>query len=190
MKKIESYLPIFNGFYGTIFECDCEESSLPEGKDSDDYEFDYVDYNKRVAEACVEPIQKELKEFGITIEYQKLVSPKFYNYSNDIINVEYTLQNDSFKKIIDYCKENLEAFEQYLEENFKSRDGFSSFFEYDTKTWLYFYLLTPPIDKISTILGSTLEFILQNEEYNTESLYEAITDETNYVGCELKETCE
>lgn len=95
MKKvIESYLPIFKGFYGSIFECDCEENEIENGKRYDDYTFEYDDYRNRVGNACVTAIGKELTLFNITVEFQAIYSPKYYNYSNDTINVAYTLESD------------------------------------------------------------------------------------------------
>ena len=72
MKRIiESYLPIFQGFYGTLFECDAEEVMIEEDKNYDDYNWDYTDYHNRVAKACVSPIQDQLNDLdlGITVEF-------------------------------------------------------------------------------------------------------------------------
>ena len=186
MKKvIESYLPVFKGFYGSIFECD-EENSIEEGKTYDDYTFDYEDYRNRVANACVIAIGKQLTEFGIIVEFQALQSPKYYNYSNDTINVAYTLESNSFQKVIDYCKDNEDEFAEYLENHFKSYDGFMSFFDYDVETWYNEYLNLEH-EKISTILGSVLDFCLTNEDYNSDWLYEQVSDETCYVSATLNE---
>ena len=184
MKKIESYLPIFPGFYNTLFECDCEESEIEEGKTYDDYDFDYADYHKRVAERCVEAIENELKDFNIKVEFQDLISPRFYNFSNDSINVEYTLENNSFDLVLDYLNENKEEFKTYIKERYTSYDGFSSFYSNDADVWLNEYLKDDK--KQAHAFGAVLDFILFNEEYTSENLYGDVCDEM-YVYGELKE---
>lgn len=192
--KIESYLPVFPGFYGSIFEPDEEQEiynlSEDAGRDLDydDIEWDYEDHSERVSEACADAIETYLKSegFDITVTYQKLVSPKFYNYTNDSINVEYDLSEEVFNKLIEYCKEHLEEFEGYLEETYSSRPGFTSFYNTDADTWFDEYLSLDS-DKITHGFGSLLEFIIGNEGYTYEDLYYDIAEET-YVYGTIKET--
>lgn len=185
MKTIMSYLPVFQGFYGTLFEAN-EESEIEDGKNYDDYNWDYAAYNERVAKACVGVIENELKQFDLTIDFKAVYSPREYNFSNDEINVLYTLKRGSFKKIVNYLKENKEEFAIYLEETFKSRDGFHSFFEHDLKTWFDEYLKLS-YDKIETVFGAVLEFILSNEGFNAEDLADLVSGDMFIFG-ELKET--
>ncbi len=181
---IESWLPVFQGFYGTIFEYDDEVDDIEEGKTYDDYNWDYADYHQRVARACVPVIEGQLEDFGIKVEFTSLYSPRYYNFSNDQINVKYTLSNDSFDKVVEYCKENLEEFEVFLSDNFKSYDGFSSFYNYDSETWFNEYL-KPDFKKLTTLFGSVLQFIIKNEEFTPYNLYEQLCDE-RYISYELK----
>ena len=190
MKRvIESYLPIFQGFYGTLFECDSEESMLEDGKTYDDYKWNYAEYNQRVATACVSPIEDQLNELGlgITIEFQSLYSPKYYNYSNDSINVAYTLEDKSLDKIVEYIQENREAFDTYIKDNCTSYDGFISFYSNDSDVWLDEYIKRED-DDMATVFGHLLEFVLQNEEFTASHLAEEVQDEISYVECELIET--
>ena len=66
MNKIKTFLPVFTGFYNTIFEpnesSEIDNYNQLQGADYnyDDFEFDYEDYRKRVAEQCVESIEIEL----------------------------------------------------------------------------------------------------------------------------------
>jgi hypothetical protein len=186
---IESFLPIFNGFYGTNFECDCEDYYIDDDKTYDDYKWDYAEYHQRVAKAVTKAVAYELKPLGIETEFDNLYSPKYYNFSNDSINVTYTLQKDSFKKLVDYCKENLDEFEGYLKDHFKSYDGFMSFFNYDSETWFNEYLDINH-NKIATIFGSALDFYLMNEEYTLDDLEEEVREELQQVDYELIEVVE
>ena len=87
--KTETYLPIFKGFYGSIFEPDetneidyinelRAEKELRE-IDYDDCKFNYSEYYKDVSKCLVDEIADELSEFVESIEFQQLKSPQFYN---------------------------------------------------------------------------------------------------------------
>ena len=189
--EIASYLPVFNGFYSTLFECDREEEeilSYNEENDTDlkwdDFNWSYYDYHKRVAERCVDEIERELKDlFNVELEFAGLISPREYNFSNDSINVNYYLENADFDKLIQYLKDNTDAFAEYLEDRYKSRSGFVSFFEYDVKTWLDDYLLND--EKLTHCFGSVLDFYFHNEGFTDEDLSSLVADEM-YINFELK----
>jgi hypothetical protein len=185
-RIIESYLPVFQGFYGTLFECDAEEGMIEEGKTYDDYKWNYADYKQRVATACVSPIEDQLNELdlGITIEFQSLYSPKYYNYSNDSINVAYTLSDNSLDKIVEYINENREAFDTYIKDNCTSYDGFCSFYSNDSDVWLNEYIKRED-DDMGTVFGHLLAFMLQNEEFTASHLTMEVCEEMNYIESEL-----
>jgi|TARA_R110000787_G_scaffold214353_2_gene323597 hypothetical protein len=187
MKRIiESYLPIFQGFYGTLFECDAEEVMIEEDKNYDDYNWDYTDYHNRVAKACVSPIQDQLNDLdlGITVEFQSLYSPREYNFSNDSINVAYTLADDSLAKIVEYINDNREEFDTYVKDNCTSYDGFMSFYSNDSNVWLNEYIKREN-DDMATVFGHLLEFMLSNEEFTASHLAEEVQEEMNMIDCEL-----
>jgi len=171
--KFESILPIFTGFYGTILECDCEESMLEEGENFDDFEWDYKDYNERVAKSCVNKIGGELKEYGIKVEFKELVSPKYYNFENDRIDVIYTLSENSIEKIFNVLIEDYEEFESYLEQHYKSRDGFMSFHSHKAFDWIK-GLLSGDEDELAHKFGAIFNYIL---EIDMIDLYEHCSNE-------------
>lgn len=187
---IESFLPVFSGFYGTLFEANEEQAIYNANEISsnatftyDDMEFDYKDYEDTTIKLCVQKVEEKLKELGfdISIEFQKLVSPRFYNFSNDSINVIYTCSIVTRKQIIKYLETNKEKFAVYCEDHFKSRDGFHSFFKHNVNTWLTEY----QYEQLETTFGHMLEFILKNEGYND---YELCRDlgRQNYLDGWLK----
>jgi hypothetical protein len=187
MKRvIESYLPIFQGFYGTLFECDAEEGMIEEGKTYDSYNWNYADYHNRVATACVSPVEDQLNELdlGIAIKFQSLYSPRQYNFSNDSINVAYTLEDDSLAKIVGYIKDNREEFDTYVKDNCTSYDGFISFYSNDSSVWLNEYVNRED-SEMSTVFGHLLEFILKNEEFTADELAQEVQEEMSYVESEL-----
>lgn len=186
---IESFLPVFPGYYGTWFGPDRKEDYIIESLKEDypeanfgwdDCEFDYDEYYERTNKLCVDKIEAKLKELGfdITITYQNMYSPKEYNFSTDSINVEYKCTIATRKQIIKYLKANKDKFAEYCEENFKSRDGFISFYEYDVNTWLTEY----QYENLSLTFGSILGFILQNEEYDHYQLYNDLDGQNHLDG--------
>lgn len=191
--KIESFLPIFNGFYNTLFECDCEgmtiegdieEGRIPKGTTYDNITWDYAEYNQRLSKACVGSIQQEL-DFDIKITFQELISPKWYNYSNDSINVEYELTQKVFDSIVLYLIDNKDEFEEYLEK-YTSCSGFISFYSNNANVWISDYMKDE--NKFKHCFGSILDFILTNEEYDHSNLYDSIIDKTNYIDYELNQS--
>jgi hypothetical protein len=109
MKKVETYLPVFPGFYSTIFEPqeDNEISYYTEmRKDSgltpvkfEQFVFDYESYQNDIAEACCSFLAEELKGFVSKISLQYITSPKEYNFSNDSFNVVIDLSKDNLLNI-------------------------------------------------------------------------------------------
>jgi hypothetical protein len=175
-KNIESFLPVFNGFYGTHFEPD-EESTIESPYTWDDYEFDYVGYRTNVSLACCDAIENKLNDIGIkgvTIKYQNLSSPREYNFANDSINVKYKLTDTAVKAINSYLIDNKEAFTTYIKNRYTSRDGFMSWHSNDANDWLNDKLSDKK--ELSHAFGAVLEFIFENEGYEAYNLYEDITD--------------
>lgn len=183
-KNIESYLPVFNGFYNTIFEAD-EEREIESPFKFDDYTFDYSDYQQRVSKKCCNAIENKLKDIkvdfaGISIKYQTLSSPKEYNFTNDAIHVAYKLDTKAVNAVNEYLNATKEAFEKYVLDRYTSRSGFSSFWSNDANVWLKQYIK----DKKSLrhCFGAILEFIFENEGYTSYELYEDVCDECYICG--------
>jgi uncharacterized protein YqeY len=181
-EKIGSYLPIFSGFYNTIFEPQ-EDSVIEHPYKYDDYDFDYKEYQQDMSKECVGIVEGWLKDFDIKVKFEELISPREYNYGNDSINVEYTLGKDSMKKILDYLEENKEAFAEYIKKRYTSRSGFISSYSSDSNEWI-----TDLKDESSLHhkLGSVLEFILENEQHDEYELYEKASGNVFLMG-ELKQ---
>jgi len=184
MHIVETWLPIFPGFYNTIFGpdegdviCDINSQRQSQGKpeiDYDDCEWDYAEYENEVSKSCTEFIEKELKERGIVtkIEWQRIESPKFYNFTNDSIDVAISLSPENTKKIWEYLHKNKEEFQQYLEEKFTSCSGFISFHSNDVDDW---FAEDYSILNHSLRTGSVLDFICKNEELTEYDMREYCT---------------
>lgn len=187
MKTIESYLPVFPGFYGTYFDYDREEFDCEEEQVSYNLlEWDYEDYRKRVAEACISSVWNyfKLDRFTFDIEFEKVYSPRFYNFENDAIYCTYKVSDKDFAELIKYCKDNLSDFKTFLKEKYSSHSGFVSFFDIEPETWFNEYL-NDDNDKFEKAFTGVLEFYLTNEGYTTEDMLDDVSSETSWYEYEI-----
>ena len=198
MKTIKTFLPVFTGFYGTIFEPDGEENEIDDINSQriaknlpkinfDDCKFNYDEYRKEVSIGVTNYIEKELKDlnFITAIKFENLCSPKEYNFSNDSINIEVELTADNIKAIKKFLYDNnLNEYKQYLINNYSSYEGFRSFHSNTLEGWKEITNDFTDYSSNMYYLGSILEFICQMNEINTENMYYSITDiylsATNY----------
>ena len=197
MKTFKTFLPVFTGFYSTIFEPDGEDNeisdinsqrkakNLPE-IEFNDCNFNYDEYRKEVSIAVTNYIEKELKDINVLskINVEALSSPKEYNFSNDSINIEVELSDDNIKEIKKFLYDNLDEYKQYLKDNYTSYDGFCSFHPNTFKGWLEITKDFNDYEPNCHYLGSVLEFICQMNELDTDSMHDSLTDiylsATNY----------
>lgn len=184
MKTIKSYLPVFQGFYGTNFESYNAEEIILENEDLqfDDVEFDHKEYENRVAEKCVNSVWDFLKNdgFEIDIEFEEVYSPRFYNFSNDVINCTYKITDADFNKLLEYCKTNLSEFKTFLEDNYSSYLGFISFFDTEPKKWFNEYLKEDS-DEFEKAFVGILEFYLENEDYEVDDMLSDVQEELGII---------
>lgn len=119
---IESYLPIFPGFAYTLWEPadyivteDGDERSLT---DEEHEAFDNQAYETAVATLAVHAIEGQLKRLNSGVSkviFEKIWSPKYYNYDNDAIYVTYQLNKQKFSKYIkELIKTHLAQWEKFL----------------------------------------------------------------------------
>ena len=199
MKKIATYLPVFSGFYGTIFDVDSEyleneekrnildeagAKDVPEEDFDEVMDFDYSAWSKEYSESLVWAIHHKLEglvEGFQKVEFEKLCSPREYNFYNDSIDVKIVLK--SFKKfhawLVNYLGVNELLWAEFLQDRYTGRDGFIPFHPNTVEGW------KEKTDNYKNLdghyLGSILDFILQNEEYDVEALYYDV--EKPWYGC-------
>ena len=183
MKNIESYLPLFDGFYNTHFEYNNEDDDIQwynetHGTDLfyEDFDWNYTERQQRISKQVCDIVNGLLsdEDINMTINFQKLVSPKFYNFTNDSIYCEYVISQKEYDKIIDYIKVNWSNFEEYIKDRYTSRSGFTSSHSNNAEVWMNNIKSESHLEHN---FGTVLEFILQNEEYESYNIYEAITDD-------------
>jgi len=172
--KINTNLPGFTGYYGSIFD-DADTSNEVEyineqraekglePIDENLINWNYKQYYEELNESLTNVVEDFLIDLNMikSIKFIKLHSPKYYNYTNDVIECEIEVNVKEVKK---YIKNNIEEFETYLEDNFKSRSGFISFYEYDINFWLDKMKNFKSLDHIET--DAILNFICENENFD------------------------
>jgi hypothetical protein len=97
-----------------------------------------------------------LSDFVSSIEFEKISSPKYYNFENDAIHCEIDFNEES---VMNYLNENKDAFSTYIRERYSSRDGFISFYENNAEEWLEGW------QEDNHKVGSVLQFICENEGF-------------------------
>lgn len=201
MNKIETWAPVFPGFYGTIWEMDDESEiynlneDVPEGGKEITYDDLDIDNTKYMYDVCkeftnvlsdilserIQPIEK--------IEMQKVVSPRWYNFSNDGIDiaVHVTSISDMQQWILGYIKKHKQEWDTYLHEHYTSCPGFISSFPNNAEGWRAETENYTKLD--SHYLGAILQFYCQVEQIEEQELYYQ-TMESIYVGeyVSVKET--
>src|ERR1035437_692110 len=187
-KLIPSFLPVFNGFYSTVFEPN-EASEIEAPYTYDDYEFDYEGYHNEVSKNCVKVIADKLIEFGIkgiSIKFELLSKPKEYNFANDSIWVKYRLTNEGLANVNKFLKNNKQAFADYIKQRYTSYDGFRSFWSNNSEVWFGEYLTNKK--DLEHCFGAIMEFIFYVKEYGSFDLYEDVSNDYGiYLYATLKE---
>jgi len=169
---MKTYLPLFTGFYNTIWEMDDSYLIDEMGVDTDD--IDYAKYREDVSkELCrVLPDHCDLID---SILYEALVSPRFYNFGNDSINCKLTIS--STEAVDEYLADNADAFATFLKNRYTSRDGFASSYSNDPKDWSDWH-------EDEHKFGAVLDFWFMNEEIDEYDVYQEIVEklnETDYI---------
>lgn len=176
MPKFETFLPVFTGFYGTLFEPDYSRVLDNYDVTSDDVTFNKESYFEAAGKMCCAFLQEELKLFLAEIRFQKVQSPRFYNYSNDEIHCEILLLKGHLVAIQQYMKENKDAWQLYLDGRYVSHPGFFSKHSHKAADWKKITSNYKDFDQDPHHLGAILEFICDNEEIDEQSMADHISD--------------
>lgn len=140
-KKIKTVIK-FGGFYESIHSDlidmqieDYIEYTNQENNTElnyDDYDFNYKDMEMQYLKQYVSDYQDFIESeynLNINIDDISLYSPKEYNFKTDEIDC-FISKSDENKLIKHFKKDN--DFLEYLKDSCKSRDGFISYYKYDS----------------------------------------------------------
>jgi hypothetical protein len=182
---VETFLPIFNGFYSGIWDSMIENDinedivSYREEMNNDkltesDFDIDYSAIYKDLSKQIFDIISNDMKRKNLIsgAKYEQLISPKYYNYSNDSINIEVYINEDNIDTIETILNENNDAWSDYIKFHFNGM--FSHYSDnINNEDWNIREIVKNGYSQ----LGFVLDFIL-TKVYN-------ITEETIYYDVEL-----
>ena len=143
---VSTWLPMFPGFYETYYtpedilieedvrdyvrehhlSDEVEDAIMNAVYSSTEYSEAYEDAKKRVVKECIGVVHRELEKYVQNIELEELVSPRFYNYANDHVNVKISFTKANIEAIKTAIAENFEDWKSYLKFMYTSCDGFIS----------------------------------------------------------------
>jgi len=188
-QKIDTWCPLFPGFYETFYSFDFSDCEYALFNDPDAvkeaypkvYEwimenlYDYVDYSayrNATAEAFVEALLDYIREElpGLSaiikgIEYQTVQSPKEYNFQSDSINIAVDVN------LAELCKlfVNSQGVREYLKARYTSCSGFISHYSNDLDEFL-------ADEDIAHTAGTMLEYLIEPDifEHYKMDLWETV----------------
>lgn len=162
----------FSGFYESIHSVmiDASENQMFTNGDGtfyselcDDF-FDHVDYkevNRSYAKAYVKSFSKE---FNISLVYEDLVSPKFYNFETDRIFVK--ISRSDLAKMLWKVKGKI--LKEKARKIFTSRSGFISYYSNNIQDWGR--ISTWDHNQVGAVLSAYVDLVCDNWQDTEESL--------------------
>ena len=185
-QKNETYLPLFSGFYGSIWELDLhyideeisqarQDKGLFSDYNVDDLKIDYESFENDVVQNFAQALQENLSEYNLikSIDVQKIVHPAAYNFKNDSVDVAIEFYQENLS---DFIYSRHESFCAYLKSRYTSRDGFISWYSNDFETWQSDTKHFSDFSKNGHILGAILDFVCQELKIEEFSLYESVME--------------
>ena len=171
--QLEINFPMFEGFYCSQLDL-AENIEVGEGEEylMTEEQFDNIDWNstnENVSKFYLGYFKDELSDFFksigvLSLEFIKVNSPKYYNYSTDKLVCDIKIDKNVF--IHELRKHKFDNWEQFLKDNFTSYDGFISFYPNTAIEWDE--LINENIEDDNVIIETLLQFYLeQNEEFIT-----------------------
>ena len=178
--QLEINFPMFEGFYHSQLDlAENIEVGEDESYSMNEEQFDEIDWsktNENVSKFYLNYFKDELNDFFksigvLSLEFIKIDSPKYYNYSTDKLVCDIKIDKGIF--VHELRKQNFDIWEQFLKDNFTSYDGFISFYPNTAIEWDE--LINEKIEDDNVIIETLLQFYLeQNEEF--ENLKENLLD--------------
>ena len=189
---VGSWLPLVPGFYNSWCEYDddraiedlyyqIEEKELSESEKDELKELvskelwsgdaiyeDVKLWKFQIAENFIELIKSELSpKFILNVEFEEIKSPKEYNFVTDSINCKYTLSEENIQEIKNFINENYSDWKKYLENHYKSYDGFSSYYSYwpESEDWKDIAECLSDSHKCGSIMQFISEIVIDYEYY-------------------------
>jgi hypothetical protein len=178
--KLETVVPFFPGFYESELDwmIDNEiEMEMEEPGESWEQVDARTDYRKAMVEISKQWLNRFNAETGYNLEFGNLESPREYNFTTDKVLAYISLEE--VEKAREICGKNLNEFDEFLQENFTSYDGFISFYsnDFESEDWNKPTEELDPVECMTflavAILCETSKEDLLNSIHGHSSVYEA-----------------
>jgi len=187
--KVKTYLPIFSGFYNTQWEFQYEsiEEFIKEERenkglfseiDFNDVEIDNETYENDIVKSFCEKLPNLMSDYINSIEFEKIISPKEYNFENDSANVIIDVNID---KIKDFIYNNKDKFSEFLKKRYTSCDGFIPWYSNNFETWENDTKNFTDFSINGHYLGSILDFIAHMLGIDNYSIFENVYENLDYL---------
>ncbi len=167
--QLEINFPMFEGFYHSQLDL-AENIEVGEGEEYSmtEEQFDNIDWNstnENVSKFYLGYFKDELSDFFksigvLSLEFIKVDSPKYYNYSTDKLVCNIEIDKNVF--VHELRKHDFDNWEQFLKDNFTSYDGFISFYPNTTMEWDE--LINEEIENGNIIIETLLKFYLEQND--------------------------
>ena len=168
--KVNTFLPLFTGFYNSFYDAEvdsAEEFIIEEYNEAnytnlkyDDFNFtvDWVGYSKEICERIIEYIKEQKECLILGYEFQELITPKYYNFDTDSINIELDID---FTVLLSLMRENAEALAEKISERYTTQSGFISYHSPDIHDW--FEDVENKTENMKHKVGAILEMLFEDE---------------------------
>lgn len=165
-------LPVFRGTYGNYWDdytpTDEHGDELPYER----YDINHADQMKSIGKSIIDYLYHSTELFELTgiesMSYSSYYSPKFYNFENDEIYVDLTINTEILSK---YIFENWDAYKEEVYKHHTSRDGFVSFKSNDIDEWAVETDNFTNFEDNEYYLGFILQIASEIEEIEERSAY-------------------
>jgi hypothetical protein len=167
-----TYLDPDSMFDSYMIESDKEEGYIHFGLDYFWDNFQSDKYKLAIQERAHSFINGKIKEgdVWIYIKAGEIYSPKYYNFSNDEMDLDVTF---SKKDVLNSVNNDIQKFDEFLKERYSSRDGFNSFTSNNYNDWLEDFN-----DEKDTAIGAVLTYLFQETiEENREAFIQHVCDD-------------
>lgn len=180
IKLYKTYLPLFSGFYETIWDEryreDIELENINDDRaengldplDPDEIEFDIDGYRQEIIEDIADWLKHNI-DFIKDIKIEELVSPREYNFRNDSVNIQIRVDIDVIKQKIEQY---WDGFYQFIKGTYKSAPGFIPGYSNNAYDWWEDSKGMTDFTGLDHQLGVIIEFILDVEEWSEQDIYE------------------
>lgn len=169
-----TYLDPDSMFDSYMIESDKEEGYIHFGLDYFWDNFQYDKYRLAIQERAQSFINGKHSENNVwvIIKVGEIYSPKYYNFSNDEIDLTVTF---SKSKVLNAVSKDITKFDSFLRERYSSRDGFNSYTANNYTQWFEEFN-----NEDDTAIGAVLTYLFQETiEENQQRFIEYVCCDTD-----------